>query len=195
MLIDLSESDGRPIYGRIADRMKFAIAGEVLRPGELVPSVRELSKQLVVNPNTVARAYRDLQGEGLLEPVRGTGLAGRRRGDGAMPAGAGGLRPRPVPRGLRRGPRDGPSADGGRGDPPRGVVARRGPGGSRPAKREGGLTVDEQIAIAIDGVSKFYRDAGCPRRAQSLGCPRGRSSACWARTARGRRRQSRFCWG
>lgn len=74
MLIDLSESDGRPIYGRIADRIKFAIAGGVLRPGELAPSVRELSKQLVVNPNTVARAYRDLQGEGLLEPVRGTGL-------------------------------------------------------------------------------------------------------------------------
>ena len=74
MLIDLSESDGRPIYGRIADRIKFAIAGEVLRPGELAPSVRELSKQLVVNPNTVARAYRDLQGEGLLETVRGTGL-------------------------------------------------------------------------------------------------------------------------
>jgi GntR family transcriptional regulator len=74
MLIDLSESDGRPIYGRIADRIKFAIAGEVLRPGELAPSVRELSKQLVVNPNTVARAYRELQGEGLLEPVRGMGL-------------------------------------------------------------------------------------------------------------------------
>lgn len=74
MLIDLSESDGRPIYGRIADRIKFAIAGEVLRPGEMAPSVRELSKQLLVNPNTVARAYRDLQGEGLLEPVRGTGL-------------------------------------------------------------------------------------------------------------------------
>ena len=39
-----------------------------------MPSVRELSKQLVVNPNTVARAYRELQNEGLLEPVRGTGL-------------------------------------------------------------------------------------------------------------------------
>src|SRR5215831_20446561 len=74
MLIDLSESGGRPIYGRIADRIKFAIAGDVLRPGELVPSVRELSKQLVVNPNTVARAYRDLQTEGLLETVRGMGL-------------------------------------------------------------------------------------------------------------------------
>ena len=74
MLIDLSESEARPIYGRIADRVRFAIAGEVLRVGELAPSVRELSKQLLVNPNTVSRAYRDLQGEGLLETVRGTGL-------------------------------------------------------------------------------------------------------------------------
>ena len=74
ILLDLNAADDRPIYGQIADRMKFAVAGGVLRPGELVPSVRELSKQLVVNPNTVARAYRDLQTEGLLESVRGMGL-------------------------------------------------------------------------------------------------------------------------
>jgi GntR family transcriptional regulator len=74
LLLDLNSGDGRPIYGQIAERVKFAVAGSVLRPGELVPSVRELSKQLVVNPNTVARAYRDLQAEGLLESVRGMGL-------------------------------------------------------------------------------------------------------------------------
>ena len=74
ILLDLNAADSRPIYGQIADRVKFAVAAGVLRPGELVPSVRELSKQLVVNPNTVARAYRELQNEGLLEPVRGTGL-------------------------------------------------------------------------------------------------------------------------
>src|SRR5580704_16094423 len=74
LLLDLNSEDGRPIYGQIVDRVKFAVAGGVLRPGELVPSVRELSKQLVVNPNTVARAYRDLQTEGLLESVRGMGL-------------------------------------------------------------------------------------------------------------------------
>jgi GntR family transcriptional regulator len=74
MLFDLKTTDDRPIYAQIADRVKFAVAAGVLRPGEMVPSVRELSKQLVVNPNTVARAYRDLQAEGLLEPVRGTGL-------------------------------------------------------------------------------------------------------------------------
>jgi DNA-binding transcriptional regulator YhcF (GntR family) len=74
ILLDLTAADSRPIYGQIADRVKFAVAAGVLRPGELVPSVRELSKQLVVNPNTVARAYRELQNEGLIEPVRGTGL-------------------------------------------------------------------------------------------------------------------------
>jgi GntR family transcriptional regulator len=74
ILLDLNAADDRPIYGQIADRVKFAVAGGVLRSGDLVPSVRELSKQLVVNPNTVARAYRDLQTEGLLESVRGMGL-------------------------------------------------------------------------------------------------------------------------
>src|SRR5580658_7827620 len=74
LLLDLNSGDERPIYGQIADRVKFAVAGGVLRAGDLVPSVRELSKQLVVNPNTVARAYRDLQSEGLLESVRGMGL-------------------------------------------------------------------------------------------------------------------------
>jgi GntR family transcriptional regulator len=75
ILLDLNTAaDDRPIYGQIAERVKFAVAGGVLRPGDLVPSVRELSKQLVVNPNTVARAYRDLQTEGLLESIRGMGL-------------------------------------------------------------------------------------------------------------------------
>src|SRR5262249_48216889 len=74
IIVDLSTADERPIYSQIVDRVKFAVAGGALRSGDLVPSVRELSKQLVVNPNTVARAYRDLQAEGLLESVRGMGL-------------------------------------------------------------------------------------------------------------------------
>jgi GntR family transcriptional regulator len=74
ILLELNTTRERPIYGQIADRMKFAVAAGLLRPGDLVPSVRELSKQLVVNPNTVARAYRDLQTEGLLNAIRGMGL-------------------------------------------------------------------------------------------------------------------------
>ena len=74
MIFRLNSQDDRPIYVQIAEQVTFAVAAGTLRPGELVPSVRELSKQLVVNPNTVARAYRELQGKRLLEPVRGTGL-------------------------------------------------------------------------------------------------------------------------
>ncbi len=74
ILRELKPGDERPIYAQIGDRLKFVVASGALRPGELIPSVRELSKQLLVNPNTVARAYRDLQTEGLVEPVRGMGL-------------------------------------------------------------------------------------------------------------------------
>ncbi|MDR3636068.1 MAG: GntR family transcriptional regulator [Isosphaeraceae bacterium] len=74
LLIHLNATDERPIYVQIADQVKFAVASGVLRTGDLAPSVRELSKQLLVNPNTVSRAYRELQGEGVLELVRGTGL-------------------------------------------------------------------------------------------------------------------------
>jgi GntR family transcriptional regulator len=55
--------------------VKFAVAGGVFREGDLVPSVRELARELTINPNTVARAYRQLQGDGVLAAVRGTGLA------------------------------------------------------------------------------------------------------------------------
>ncbi|HMO66234.1 MAG TPA: GntR family transcriptional regulator [Verrucomicrobiota bacterium] len=51
------------------------MADGAVRAGELVPSVREVARELAINPNTVARAYRELQNDGVLEPVRGTGLA------------------------------------------------------------------------------------------------------------------------
>ena len=66
--------NGIAIYDQIARQLKFAIARDVIQGGEMVPSVRELSKRLAVNPNTVARAYRDLQNDGVLSPIRGTGL-------------------------------------------------------------------------------------------------------------------------
>jgi GntR family transcriptional regulator len=64
-----------PIYDQVVRQITFAVAGGVLREGELVPSVRELARELTINPNTVARAYRQLQDDGVLSPVRGTGLA------------------------------------------------------------------------------------------------------------------------
>lgn len=74
MLLKIDPSNGLPIYDQISRQMKFAIAHGVLRAGELVPSVREMAQQVAVNPNTVARAYRDLQTDGVLKPLRGEGL-------------------------------------------------------------------------------------------------------------------------
>lgn len=75
MLIHVDPGDELAIYDQIVRQIKFAIASGIVLPGELVPSVRELAKQAAVNPNTVARAFRELQVEGVLETVRGTGLA------------------------------------------------------------------------------------------------------------------------
>lgn len=75
MFFDIDSAGGIPIYEQVVRQVKFAVAGGTLRVGELVPSVRELARQLAINPNTVARAYRDLQADSVLETVRGTGLA------------------------------------------------------------------------------------------------------------------------
>lgn len=71
----INASNGIPIYEQIVRQIKFAVANSALQVGERVPSVRELAGRLAVNANTVARAYRDLQAEGVLRPIRGTGLA------------------------------------------------------------------------------------------------------------------------
>ncbi len=68
-------SNGIPIYEQIVRHIKFAVANGGLMVGEHIPSVREAAAQLAVNPNTVARAYRELQAAGILIPIRGTGLA------------------------------------------------------------------------------------------------------------------------
>jgi GntR family transcriptional regulator len=75
MFFRIDPSDQLAIYDQLVRQVKFAVAGDVLKVGELAPSVRELARELTVNPNTVARAYRQLQADEVLEPVRGTGLA------------------------------------------------------------------------------------------------------------------------
>ena len=75
MFIQIDHGDGLPVYDQIVRQVKFAVADAVIRPGELVPSVRELARELAINPNTVARAYRCLQDDAVLARVRGTGLA------------------------------------------------------------------------------------------------------------------------
>ena len=75
MFFQIDVNNGLAIYDQVVRQVKFAVAGEVLKEGELVPSVRELARELAINPNTVARAYRQLQDDGVLTTVRGTGLA------------------------------------------------------------------------------------------------------------------------
>ena len=75
MFFKVDPSNGIAIYEQLARQVIFAVAGQALRVGDLVPSVRELAKQLSVNPNTVVRAYQQLQNERIIETVRGTGLA------------------------------------------------------------------------------------------------------------------------
>ena len=82
MFFTIDPADQLAIYDQVVRQVKFAVAGEVIQEGELAPSVRELARELRINPNTVARAYRQLQADQVLESVRGTGLA--------VAAGAGG---------------------------------------------------------------------------------------------------------
>ncbi len=74
MFFYIDPHNGLAIYDQIVRQMKFAVADGVLRPGELVPSVRELARELAINPNTIARAYRQLQDDRVLQTIRGTGL-------------------------------------------------------------------------------------------------------------------------
>lgn len=74
MFFEINPSNGVAIFEQISRQVKYAVANGALRSGDLVPSVRDLATKLAVNPNTVARAYRDLQSDGFLEPLRGEGL-------------------------------------------------------------------------------------------------------------------------
>ena len=74
MFFNVNASNGVPVYEQITRQIVFAIASGGIESGQLVPSVRNLSKELAVNPNTVARAYRQLQDQGVLENLRGEGL-------------------------------------------------------------------------------------------------------------------------
>jgi len=71
--IHISASDGLPIYLQIVNGVKFLIASGRLSPGDELPAIRVLAERLVVNPNTVARAYRELQVAGLVENRRTAG--------------------------------------------------------------------------------------------------------------------------
>lgn len=73
MNLNISTSDGKPIYQQIVQQVKYLIASGRLCPGDELPAVRVLAQQLLINPNTVARAYRELETAGLLYKRQGAG--------------------------------------------------------------------------------------------------------------------------
>jgi len=75
MFFEINPSNGVPVYEQVSRQIMFAVASGSIETGELIPSVRELARELAINPNTVARAFRDLQDQDILQTVRGTGVA------------------------------------------------------------------------------------------------------------------------
>ncbi|MCD6361544.1 MAG: GntR family transcriptional regulator [Armatimonadetes bacterium] len=73
MYIEVDPKSSVPLYSQIKDALRLQVATGVIQPGDQLPRVRELAERLRVNPNTVARAYRDLQSEGLLVARQGSG--------------------------------------------------------------------------------------------------------------------------
>jgi GntR family transcriptional regulator len=71
--IQLDVKSGVPFYRQIIDQVKAAIATESIAPGERLPTVRQLAVDLSVNPNTVSRAYTELELTGLVETQMGSG--------------------------------------------------------------------------------------------------------------------------
>lgn len=74
MQLHVSPSDGVPIYQQVANQIKYLVASGRLKQGDQLLPVRKLAEQLIVNPNTVARSYRELEAEGVVESRRGSGV-------------------------------------------------------------------------------------------------------------------------
>ena len=72
--IRLNPASGTPLYLQLVDHLKHSIATGAVTAGEQLPSVRKMAEDLLINPNTVVRAYRDLESEGIVELRHGSGV-------------------------------------------------------------------------------------------------------------------------
>jgi GntR family transcriptional regulator len=69
----INPNSGVPVYRQMMDQVKYYIASETLKPGDQLPSIRELAQKLAINPTTVVRVYSDLEHEGVVEMRHGKG--------------------------------------------------------------------------------------------------------------------------
>lgn len=74
MQLHISTNDGVPIYLQIVNQVKYLVGSGRLAAGDGLPPVRKLAEQLLINPNTVARAYRELESAGVVAARRGAGV-------------------------------------------------------------------------------------------------------------------------
>jgi len=72
-MVHLDYRDARPIYAQLISGFQEQIVSGILQPGDKLPSVRELAGQLAINPNTIQRAYRELEHDGWIATVAGKG--------------------------------------------------------------------------------------------------------------------------
>jgi len=100
-----------PIYLQIAAEIRSAVAAEVYRPGEALPSLRNMAIELHVNPNTVQRAYDQLVRDGLIYSQRGKGLFVSDQGTASAQSGALDVVRKAFDEGVRAGRAAGVSAD------------------------------------------------------------------------------------
>lgn len=82
MLFHIDFKTGKPAYLQLVDQVRYAAASGALRPGDTLPSIRPLAEELRVNRNTIAKAYAELESQGLIETIPGKGCFLK---DGATP--------------------------------------------------------------------------------------------------------------
>src|SRR5712691_8794230 len=73
MRFQLNFKSGKPVYLQVVDQVKSAAASGAIRPGEPLPSIRPLAEDLRVNRNTIAKAYAELESQGVIQTVAGKG--------------------------------------------------------------------------------------------------------------------------
>jgi GntR family transcriptional regulator len=74
MIIQVDIQAGKPVYLQIADQIRCAAASGRLRPGDPLPALRPLAEELCINRNTIAKAYAELENQGIIETIPGKGF-------------------------------------------------------------------------------------------------------------------------
>ena len=184
MLFRSNPGSGVPVYLQLIEQVKHAIDVGALVPGDQLPAIRRVAEDLVINPNTVAKAYRELEHDGVIELRQGSGAfvsengrAGRVARVTNRAAGAAGRAGAPDRRGAHTG-----------GNPP--AVRGRAIAAGRPAAHEEIMSTPDLVDRDSRAHEAIQVGAGA-RPVSTCTCRAARSTASSAATAPARPRRSR----